>query len=60
MQKKKRKKTVPIKTLKPKYKPQLHHSNRQAKNIPPYSCACTKPRSGFPTSYVVVLFMLHE
>ena len=60
MQKKQQKiKPVPIKTLKPKYKPQLHHSNRQATNIPPYSCACTKPRSGFPKSYVVVLFMLH-
>jgi len=53
-------KPVLIKTLKPKYKPQLYHSNRQAKNIPPYSCACTKPRTGFPTSHVVVLLKLHE
>ena len=60
MQKKHNKKIkpVPIQTLKPKYKSQLYHSNRQAKNIPPHSSACNKPRPRFPTSYVVC--MLHE
>jgi hypothetical protein len=28
--------------------------------MPPYFCACLTPRPGFPTSYVVIIFMLND